>query len=91
MPDDQPWRDAAPAPPRPSDAASRRYARAARLTQFAGELRRWERLGTTPTPRMRAKVAYRRACLARWQDYLDGWTPPSPQGGRRPRGGAAAG
>jgi len=34
-----------------------------------------------------ALPAYRRQCLDRWADYLDGWAPPLPKraGGRPPK------
>ena len=71
-----------PSPPQPEAEARRRYQRALRLSQFARDIERGARLMMTP-----AMLDYRRQCLDRWQDYLDGWTPPLPErdGGRPPK------
>ncbi len=61
------WAEATP-------ADKPRYARALRLSQFARDIARG------PTTLMRnGRLAYRRQCLDRWRDYLDGWTPPRPR------------
>lgn len=54
-------------------ASGVRYERARRLTQFARDLERGE------TTMMRAvRLAYRRRCIERWREYMEGWTPRDP-------------
>lgn len=79
-----PWAVEAPTTTRDPEA-NRRYQRAQRLTAFEADLERWR------TPEFQARyadqIAYRQACLERWADYLDGWTPPKPPNrGGRPTG-----
>jgi len=61
----------------------RRYQRSLRLAQFQRELEVWQRGGQINHPRYAQKVAYRRLCLERWSEYLDGLIEP-PEG-RKPQ------
>lgn len=65
----------------------RRYQRSLRLSQFARDLAAWERVGMLDHPRYRERAAYRRTCIERWQDYLDGLIDPPPGQGRRTKRG----
>lgn len=47
-----------------------RYERARRLSQFAREVGRGE-----TTMMRKGRLEYRRQCIERWRDYLEGWTP----------------
>jgi len=77
--DDEPWL-ATPPPHRESTEAELRYERAQRLSQFKQDVERGISVMMSEE-----RLAYRRACLDRWQDYLDGWTPGAPRAGGRPK------
>ncbi len=62
---------------------NRRYQRSLRLTQFQRDLDTWKRIGAIDNPRYAERVAYRRMCIERWQEYLDGKIEP-PEG-RKPK------
>ena len=70
-------------PPASDVLTTRRYQRSLRLSQFQRELESWARRGLLDHPRYTERVAYRRACLADWQAYLDGAIAP-PEG-RKPK------
>ena len=61
----------------------RRYQRSLRLKQFARDLASWERQGWLDHPHFVEKIAYRRDCLARWEEYLNGAIAPFT--GRKPK------
>lgn len=63
--------------------AWRRYRRSRDLVRFQRDLDIWKRAGTLDHPRNAAKVAYRRECLQRWEDYLEGRI--TPHTGARPK------
>jgi len=52
--------------------ANRRYARAVRLSEMREYIARVERMDGRTQAHYADGVAYRRGCLERWQDYLDG-------------------
>jgi hypothetical protein len=68
---DDPWHAAAPPPTIAVDVeARRRYQRAHKLSEMRWKL---ERIGHIA--RYERQARYWRACLDRWQDYLDGRFP----------------
>lgn len=78
----KPWYLPTPLESRATEAY-RRYLRSLRLDQFARELAAWKLAGLLGDPALSERVAYRRLCLERWQEYLDGRIDP-PEG-RKPK------
>lgn len=52
-------------------ASARRYKRSLILSRMQDDLILWEQNGMIDLPKYAARIAYRRACVAHWQDYLD--------------------
>ena len=69
---DDPWY--VPLPDSRSDQpGNRRYQRALALSRFRREIEQYNR---QPGLQSADSIAYRRHCLAHWQDYLDGRIDP---------------
>lgn len=75
---EKPWKQPAPRITFEDAEARRRYARAGRLTEMERQLGHMRKRSPEWQARNAALIDYRVECLANWQAYVDGWTPPKP-------------